>query len=405
MARFIASALSLGVAFAAVSAAQVSAADEEDKPFDLKPFDGKAGGQVDGRLNAAEARLAGLHKTNPVLAKYDTDFSGDLSTAEFAVLNADLKTDPKDPGDLATVATMVDTANQTGGLRVVPIEKEKVACAASSRFYVRKEELDISAYTAAVSKKEAKGASLAVSLEDVSDIDRTEAHGIIVWAHTRCLPRPEGLPATASYLSSWSIAPFLAADGVRSDDLEEDKSALKLGVGLQVARSGGWFDLQAFALRPYLQTDFRGKASAYGAQASWEPYRLDHKLNGAHQPLFGDVYGYWQFRLEADWLHVDKPGRTDLKAETDYAWLGGVAGVVLFPPMPEGWERRLKVYGNIKLHRDVNNAIEARLNFVGAGLNLDDDGDMALSLDYAWGEDRATLDRIRKTTLSINFKY
>jgi hypothetical protein len=396
----------LSLVLGALAATSAFAAGDE-KPFDLASFDGKAGSPKDGRIDAREARIAGLHRTNANLAKYDKDYSGDLSDEELKLLQADVSAGPSEPEDLAMIATMINSAGQAGGTPIEKIDKaEALACAVKSRFYVRRDEIDLSAYTNTVSKKEAKGASLAMSLEEVSDIDRTEAHGIVSWVRTQCLHRPKNRASTSAYLSSWSFAPFLAPDGVRSDDPDEDKSSLKAGASVQLTFSGGrLFDLQAFALKPYYQTDFRGAARASGAAASWDPYNLDLKLGGAYRPLFGEVYGYWQFRLDADWLHVDKPGRTDLEANTDYAWLGGTIGATVFPVMPKGWRHRWKLYGSIELHRDVNNDTEARLTTIGTGINLDADGDIALSLERAWGEDRETRDQIRKTSLSLDFKY
>ena len=328
-----------------------------------------------------------------VLDQYDHDKDGHLSDAEAAELHADMARGP---------TTSADIAQQVAPVKPPAPEPEK-GCGLEQRFYVRRDDLDLSSYTGRVSKADAKGASLSAWRDDKSDTDETEIHGVVSWVASWCGKHFDGLPANRAYISSRSLALFIAADGVRSDDPDKDGSSLQTGVALQTAISGGrYFDLQAITLRPYLQTDFRTQARAAGAALAWEPYRIDWKLGagvGASKSAF-----YWRAKLDADWLHVDDPGRTELEADTNYLWVGGRAGLVVFPAMPSGWERRWQIYGDVDLHRDLRNHIEAQMQTVGTAINLDQDGDIALSLERSWGEDRLTLKKQRKTALSLDFK-
>lgn len=347
---------------------------------------------------ASGSPLAAMAADDPslyrrILDRYDRDKDSNLSDAEAATLRADIAAGPTTPNDIAqAVAPVEATAPATAK-----------TCGFDQRFYVRRDDLDLSSYTGRVSKSEAKGASLSAWRDDESDKDQTEIHGIVSWAATWCRKRPDALPATRAHLSSRSVALFVAADGVRSDDADKDSSSLQAGAALQAAISGGpYFDLQALTLRPYLQTDFRTQAKAAGAALAWEPYRIDWKLGaslGAARSAF-----FWRTKLDADWLQVDDPGRTELEANTDYLWVGGRAGLVVFPALPTGWERRWQIYGDVDLHRDVRNHIEARMQTIGTAINLDQDGDIALSLERSWGEDRLTLKEQRKTALSLDFK-
>jgi hypothetical protein len=331
-----------------------------------------------------------------LLDRYDANKDGQFSKEEADKISADALAGPTEPDDLAAAAT--PTPGKGPAAR-----KDAARCGFAHHLYIRRDDLDLSSYTGLVPKADAKGASLSAWRDDESDTDQWEAHGMISWVATRCLVRPADRPAGVAHVSSLGLAPFLALDGVRSDNPDDDKSALRAGVGFQAAIfEGPVFDLQAFTLAPYFQSDFRGEASAVGAALGWEPYRIDWNL-GATLNADGAA-AYWRLKLDADWLRVDKAGRTDLKDGTDYGWMGGSVGLVVFPPMPKGWRRRLQIYGDMDLHRDVRNDIEARLQTVGAAINLNEAGDIALSLERSWGEDRKTLKEERKTSLSLDFK-
>lgn len=347
---------------------------------------------------ASGSPLAAMAADDPslyrqILDRYDHNKDAVLSDAEAAELRAYIAAGPTTPADIAQAVAPTPKP---------PPESAKV-CGLDRRVYVRRDDLDLSSYTGQVSKAEAKGASLSAWRDDESDTDQIEIHGIVSWVASRCRDRPDDLPASQAYVSSRSLALFVAADGVRSDDPDQDNSALQAGVALQAAISGGrYFDLQAITLRPYLQTDFRTQARAAGAALAWEPYRIGWKLGASVGPARSAFY--WRAKLDADWLHVDDPGRTEFEAGADYLWVGGRAGVVFFPAMPSGWERRWQIYGDVDLHRDARNHIEARMQTIGTAINLDQDGDIALSLERSWGEDRLTLKEQRKTALSLDFK-
>lgn len=331
-----------------------------------------------------------------LLDRYDANNDGRFSKEEADKIAADALADPVEADDLAAAATRTPGETRTAST-------EAVRCGTTHRFYVRKDDLDLSSYTGQVSKAEAKGASFSAWRDDESNTDQWEVHGVISWAVTQCLERPVGAAPRKAYISSRSLAPFLALDGVRSDDPDDDKSTLRAGVGFQAAIfEGAAFDLQAVTFAPYFQSDFRGQARAAGAALAWEPYNLDWNL-GATLSARGPA-AYWRLKLDADWLKVDKAGRTDLTEGTTYGWVGGSAGVAVYLPMPKGWRRRLQIYGDMDLHRDVRNDIEARLQTVGAAINLNEAGDVALSLKRSWGEDRKTLKPERKTSLSLDFK-
>lgn len=366
----------------------------------------------DGKFDRDEITVYGLHQVDPILARYDADLSGTLEPAELAKIGRDYAARPlpTKPADLALIAGLQEEVAHSNGIVVARFDPSKPVkeslCPGQRKVYVRRDRLDMSAYTGEVSQKEAKGASLSLLDDDEGGLQSAEAHGVVSLITTSaCRHRPEGLAIGEAFLASHNTAVWAQADGVRTDDdPDKDKSTVKLGADLQWGVfDGPWFDMQYVAVSPYYQTDFRGDAGAYGAQLSWQPVRLDSRLGGSYLPAADGFDYFWQTRLEADWLHVEDPGRTGLKAGTDYAWIGGSVGVTVFPG-DQALDSRLKAYGTWTYHRDVNNSRDARLYLVGAAYDLTADGAVSVSLDRTWGLERDKLKKVEKTLFSLNFK-
>lgn len=366
----------------------------------------------DGRLTGGEATAYELHLVFPILEKYDLDFNGVIGDAEVAAMNAAFLRKEIPADRLGVVAPLEEALRERGFLSVEeltsgPAKSETDPCGSAGRLYVRRDPMEIDGFTGNVAQEEAKGASLSLSNESVSGYSATEIHGVLAYAFGRkCFAKPTSGPDNALFMSSRSFAAFIHADGVRTnDDSDKDKSSLRFGLDAQIALNAGrWFETQFFTASPYVMTDFRGEARAYGMEVSWQPYQADWHLGYfAKQP---DKYldAFWELRAEADWLHVDEVGLTDLEAGTDYAWVGGVLGATAFF-FPERLNHRIKAYGSWTYHRDVNQGLDARLYGLGAAYDLTEDGAIAVSLDYSWGLERDKLIEVDRTTLSLNFKH
>lgn len=378
-----------------------SVANAADRP-DPKPYDRDR----DGVLSTAELTVYRLHIANPLLVTFDKDFNGRIEgETEIAELNLSLtRFDGDDTAQLADVPG--DGPIAVSSIPILPVEAEADPCDPAAQVFVRRDPMEVDAYSGDMGQEDEKGASLAISSENVSGFDATEIHGVVgVSFGRRCYTKPSGSAADALYLFSRSFAASVQADGVRTaDDPDKDKSSVRIGLQGQLGWAGGLFDTQYLTFAPYYMTDFRGQASAYGAQAAWEPYLGRIRLNYSPIPISKTFNAYWEFRAEADWLHVDEVGRTDLDAGKDYAWLGGRLGATLYP-WRDLLDSRAKVYGSWTYHRDVNQGLDARLYAVGAAYDLTDDGALSVSIDYADGLERDKLIEVERTTFSLNFKH
>lgn len=399
------------VALGSVGDAMAQTPPSPTEIVDLRPYDTDRSGRVD---TPEEARVLGLHRINATLARYDSDYDGRLNETEMATLSVGLSRLAGNeagvhmtPAELAIMGqTRAEAAEglpvETPSPRITPARER---CATGSAWFVRRDRMELSPYTQAITQKEAKGASIALTNDDIADAESVEVHGVVSRAFTRtCDAPPDAEPGTM-YLSGYTMAAYLQADGLRTDiDPTKDKSVLRLGADFQWGLFGGpLFNSQYVTLSPYVQSDFRGDAEIFGAQASWEPYNLQSRLGGSIHPTRAGLDYFWQFRAEADWMHVEDAGFTGLTPNTDYAWLGGVANAAIFPAA-DSLDYRLKLYGSWRYHRDMNNGIDARLYTLGVGWNLTESGDVAISLERIWGLEREKLTEAERTILSLNFK-
>lgn len=387
-------------------------AHAQDSVPAASPYDRNGNGLIDA---GPEARVYALHQVNTTLKRYDRNFDGLLDDAEVEVLQREVSAATL-TGDVSTlsrdaisvVGAIEDTASVRGGIPVAelvaPPKPTNLNCPNAQRYYVRRDRMDLNAYSQGVDQKEAKGAAISMFDEEVSDVQSVEARGVVSYIVNRaCRQRPDALPSGALWVSGDTVAAWIQADGLKTDDATKDKSSLKVGLDFQWGLSGGPFAVQYLTLSPYLQSDFRGDGEAFGAQLSWEPYLLSQRVNGSFRPASEHFDFYWTVRGEADWLHVEDAGRTGLTDGTDYAWLGGTIGVTAYP-LPEQLDYRLKLHASWRYHRDVNAGLDARHYSAGAAWNLTEDGQVSVSVEHSWGLERDKLVEIERTTASLNFK-
>jgi len=240
----------------------------------------------------------------------------------------------------------------------------------------------------------------------VGGVQTADIHAVVSYAiDHHCGERPEGYGTFDAFVSRTTFAPFALANGTLSNDRSTEKSALQFGFDSRATvYSGPLFNYQIFTLSPYYQTDFRGEASAYGASASWEPYKLDWRLGGNVYPATPWLDYYWQLKAEVDSLHVNKAGLTDFTNGTDYAFWGGTVKLLLFP-FPDQLQRRVIAIAEYSYYWESQAQQDVRL-FVGTlAYNITEDGSTSISGQYKKGTEKQTLKQLDQYLLSFNYKY
>jgi hypothetical protein len=291
--------------------------------------------------------------------------------------------------------------------RLAKKKKEKTSsCDSGQGFYLRRDKLDVSIYNRSLDDKIAKGAAISFTENFESDTDTAEVHALAayVFARSPCRERPAGVDVGKPFVSGYVFAASVAADGNLTDDRAMEKSALKPTIDAQVEIASGPFDLQAFTFSPFYQTDFRGEAEAYGMQASWEPYKLDWRLGGSYQqfsPLFDFFY---QLKAEMIALRVNDPGLTDLKADSDYLWLGGTARLNVYI-LPDVLSDRLTWISTYQYYFDDRSDENIDLFTTALAYNLTESGHTSISVEYQQGTKRDTLDEVDQYLVTLNAKY
>ncbi|WEJ08556.1 hypothetical protein [Sinorhizobium prairiense] len=166
-------------------------------------------------------------------------------------------------------------------------------------------------------------------------------------------------------------------------------------------------NLSYFSLSPYYQTDFRGKANAFGVNAIWSPYWLEGRLGGNYVSDRDPLDWYWQFSAEADYLNVQDTGRTEL-GDDDYAWLGFTAKINLFPFSESSNEvlaDRVVITGTMKHYWDALSGDHISDYLAEIAYNLDPTGSTSISIGYENGTRKETLDYVDQVELKLNYKY
>lgn len=414
---------------------------------------GPFGGAV---MDQESATIWLLHSSDPLLAKYDTNFNGDIDLDEAARISADSRrsraervaavewsaisytgwtkeeireTLPKPAAGSASAVSPGVAANSAGGATAPPDP-----CAPEQQLFIRRDRLDTFDYRdghavlGAVDRKKARGASVAFSDDAENDVEKLEIHGRVSYVVARQDPRskcftfgsddPSGIPdVTRPFLFGYVLAPWIDAQGALTDPQQKsERSSLQGGFDAQASIGGGLFDLQYLSLAPYGQTDFRGEAAAYGVTGGWEPLALNAHLGGSNDRTNPFLSWFWQLRLEADWKEVRDAGVTGLR-EGSYGWLGGVARLNLdfFPDhgiimpfdktVPEWLRDSLSASLTYRYYYDTVSSDVAQMFGAAIAYNLSDDGSASLSFEYAKGTAKETMQQQDQFTIGLNYKY
>ena len=377
---------------------------------ELKKFDRSKNDRIDkGRELTTYMR----HLAHPDLAKYDTNFDGVLDANELAAMQRKFASLPlDDPKFLATAGYLTDEAERKNGIPLAeitdpPAPRTPGPCDSGQGLYVRADRLDISVYNRNLPKSAAKGASVSYTDDRVTEIRTAEIHGVASYVIARdpCAPRPPGVGIYDPFVSGYALATWLSADGKLSSDPSKEKSALKVGLDAQAEIfSGAIFDAQYVTFSPYYQTDFRGLANAYGGSATWQPYLLGWRLGGRYTQFSSWLDFFWTAKAEVDYLHVTTPGLTDLKPNTDYAWLGGMVRLTAFP-LPDLFNYRLSLIGTYKQYWDARSQQEINLASAAVAYNITEDGSTSVSFEYQRGTEKATMKFLDQYLATLNYKF
>jgi hypothetical protein len=294
----------------------------------------------------------------------------------------------------------------------------------AQRFYVRQNALDAFYYLypsipdpknsgsssdSSSSASKASGANLSWTNDRLnrSQVFNIQAYTGFVVARQLDL-RPSNDDSTP-YVSKWAIAPWLYANGLLDQPAKTtDKSALQFGGETQIEVSRlGPFAITDVRFAPYYQTDFRGIANIQGIDALVEPYNLGALLGGADHAISDLMFFYWRLIGEADIRHVTAAGLTNMKSDTEYAWLGGSLQfkASFFPNSPNSTlANRIYLTGTAQWF-DSLSAQPGLQNYVAElGYNLDPAGTSSISLQYSHGTDKSTLVKADQYKAQLNFK-
>lgn len=362
----------------------------------------------DKKLDVNEVLASRMHE-NAIIAALDTNFDGKVSAAELAQVE---KIRQKELHRLRW--ERIHFARKYGKNGMVPIADyatdpkapEFQECDSQEKLYIRRDKADISPYAEKpIDTTLSKGASASVTNDNVKSIDTANINAVASYVVARdpCVERdPEDQNYAKAGLARYAIAPWLLLQG-QLNDSAKDKSTARIGIDMQAAVTGGdVFENQIFTASPYYQTDFDLEASAYGVNATWEPYFLDLRLGGRdHKPVYLDFW--WRLIAEADLLYVDNPGETDLKANTEHAWIGGTAQAK-FGFLPKLLDNRLYGVAEIDYFWDAVSGRDVEKYSGEIGLNLNKEGSTSVSVQYAYGTNKSDLADVDQVTLNLNFK-
>jgi hypothetical protein len=381
-----------------------------------------------GALDSEEMKVYQAHLDDPILAKYDVNVNGRLDPDELKALRADIEkkyggakpqppkpiTDPdkkfaagKDAYDAGHGGIPLDDLAQTP--KAIPDE-----CKAPQELFVRKDRLDSFLYGITPVAK-AQGASVSFTDDESGHLKTATVNGMVAvlpqgWRQP-CIKRPAGYGIDDAYLSAYAIAPWVSLQGTINDPVKAtEKNALIGGFDAQwTVFGGGLFNLQAFKVSPYLQTDFRGIAQVGGVAATWEPWQYAIRLGGSPTLLSPSFDWYWRFQAEADERRVDKVGYTSLKLG-QYSWVGGTAQFYgfFFPTntiVPPFLQNRLNTVISWYAYWDAESSKRISKYTASLAYNITENGDASVSLEYDHGTDKDTLAFLNQYLVKLNYKY
>jgi hypothetical protein len=283
---------------------------------------------------------------------------------------------------------------------------QTTSCDRGQGFYLRRNKLDVSIYNASIDDSAAEGAAISFTDDFEADTETAEidAMGAWVFARNPCRSRPPGVGTFQPYISGYAFALSVSADGNLTGDIAKEKSALKPSLDAQIEIFSGLFDLQALTASPFYLTDFRGEAKAYGVDASWEPYRLDWYLGGSYRQISPWFTFFYQLKAEMSALRVEEAGLTGLKPDTDYLWWGGTAALRVFL-LPEWLGDRLTWITTYRYFAEDRSDEDVELFTTALAYNLTEAGTTSISIQYANGTKRDTLEEVDQYMVTLNAKY
>ena len=381
---------------------------------ELQRYDFDKSGRLFDDKDGKELELYTLHNqktpANAALLKYDLNNNGKLDKEELSRLYNDAEESRLKPKNIIKIGFLQDEAIRKNGIPLADLASKGASqspdpCDPQDGLYIRRDRLDISVYNASLAKASAKGASVSYTEDRQNGVDTATIDGVAsyVIARSPCRARPTGTGVNEAFVSGYAIAPWLSADGTLNNSKKES-SELKFGLDAQFeVFSGKLFDLQYVTVSPYVQTDFRFDAEAYGASATWEPLKLDWRLGGSYQQFSSVVDFFGQLQLEADALTVNRTGKTSLNEDQEYAWLGGTARLNTFL-LPGQLDDKLYAVGEASLFWDIisGRSIEQYVGEV--GINISEDKSTSLSLNYTYGTNKSILKKENKFKINLNYK-
>jgi hypothetical protein len=381
----------------------------------------------DHALNKEERAVYRAHLDDPILAKYDKNTNGRLEPDELQALRADIdkrygsgKAPPAkpvtNPEKLFAIGKEASDARRGG----IPLEDLAQTpkpvpdeCKTPQEIFVRRDRMDSFLY-GITPRSKAQGASITFTGDEAEHLRTAKINGMVAvlpngWRQP-CLQRPPEYTIDDAYLSAFAVAPWVSAQGNINDPVKKsEKSALAGGFDAQWTIFGGIFNLQAFKVSPYYQTDFRGVASAGGATATWEPWQYAIRLGGSPTLLSPSFDWYWRLQAEADARRVDKIGFTDLQVGR-YAWVGGTVQVYgfFFPTslvVPEFMQNRLNAVLTYQGYWDAYSSQSISRYAAELAYNITADGDASISIGYERGTNKDTMTWLNQYVIRLNYKY
>jgi hypothetical protein len=378
-------------------------------------------------LDTNEMKVYRAHLDDPILAKYDINTNGRLDAEELQTLRAEIdkrygggKAPPAkpvtDPKKLFAIGKEASDARRGG----IPLEDLAQTpkpvpdeCKQPQEIFVRRDRMDSFLY-GITARSKAQGASISFTGDEANNVRTAKINGMIAvlpkgWRQP-CLERPPGYTIDDAYLSAFAVAPWVSAQGTINDPVKKsEKSALSGGFDAQWTIFGGLFNLQAFKVSPYYQTDFRGVARSEGAAATWEPWQYAVRLGGSPTLLSPNFDWYWRVQAEADARRVDKVGFTDLSIGR-YAWVGGTVQIYgfFFPTslvVPEFLQNRLNAVLTYQGYWDAYSSQSISRYSAELAYNITSNGDASISFGYERGTNKDTMTWLNQYVVRLNYKY
>jgi hypothetical protein len=378
-------------------------------------------------LDTNEMKVYRAHLDDLILAKYDINTNGRLDAEELRTLRAEIdkrygggKAPPAkpvtDPKKLFAIGKEASDARRGG----IPLEDLAQTpkpvpdeCKQPQEIFVRRDRMDSFLY-GITARSKAQGASISFTGDEANNVRTAKINGMIAvlpkgWRQP-CLERPPGYTIDDAYLSAFAVAPWVSAQGTINDPVKKsEKSALSGGLDAQWTIFGGLFNLQAFKVSPYYQTDFRGVARSEGAAATWEPWQYAVRLGGSPTLLSPNFDWYWRVQAEADARRVDKVGFTDLSIGR-YAWVGGTVQIYgfFFPTslvVPEFLQNRLNAVLTYQGYWDAYSSQSISRYSAELAYNITSNGDASISFGYERGTNKDTMTWLNQYVVRLNYKY